>query len=125
RGRAGFGMGKANEVVDAISKATQQAKRSMKRYPIIGTTLSHAIYGKYGAGKIFLRPASPGTGVIAGGSVRLVMECLGVRDVLTKVMGTNNPHNVVKAVFSALDSMRDVRMVAQTRGISIREVFAG
>jgi len=123
KGRAGFGMGKANEVVDAISKATQQAKRSMKRYPIVGTTLPHASYGKFGAGKIFLRPASPGTGVIAGGSVRLIMECLGVRDVLSKVMGTNNPHNVVKAVFEALDSLNDVRMVAERRGISIREVF--
>lgn len=124
KGRAGFGMGKANEVVDAISKATMQAKRALKRYPIVGTTLPHAVYGKFGAGKIFLRPASPGTGVIAGGSVRLVMECLGVRDVLTKVMGTNNAHNVVKAVFEALNSMNDVRMVAQRRGVSLREVFS-
>jgi small subunit ribosomal protein S5 len=124
KGRAGFGMGKANEVVDAISKATQQAKRSMKRYPIVGTTLPHATYGKFGAGKIFLRPASAGTGVIAGGSVRLIMECLGVRDVLTKVMGTNNPHNVVKAVFTALEKMNDVRMAAERRGVSIQEVYA-
>ncbi len=123
KGRAGFGMGKANEVVDAISKATQQAKRSMKRYPLVGTTLPHATYGKFGAGRIFLRPASPGTGVIAGGSVRLIMECLGVRDVLSKVMGTNNPHNVVKAVFVALEGMNDVRLVAERRGISIREVY--
>ena len=124
KGRAGFGMGKANEVVDAISKATQQAKRSMKRYPVVGTTLPHAVYGKFGAGKVFLRPASAGTGVIAGGSVRLIMECLGVRDVLTKVMGTNNSHNVVKAVFMALDSMNDVRLVAERRGVSLREVFS-
>ncbi|RPH95820.1 30S ribosomal protein S5 [candidate division KSB1 bacterium] len=123
RGRAGFGMGKANEVVDAITKATQQAKRALKRYPLVGTTLPHATFGKFGAGRVFLRPASPGTGVIAGGSVRLIMECLGVRDVLTKVMGTNNPHNVVKGVFSALDSMNDARMVAERRGISLREVF--
>jgi small subunit ribosomal protein S5 len=123
KGKAGFGMGKANEVVDAISKATMQAKRSMKRYPIIGTTLPHAAYGKFGAGRIFLRPASPGTGVIAGGSVRLIMECLGVRDVLSKVMGTNNPHNVVKAVFEALDGLSDARMVAERRGISLREVY--
>ncbi|HEY3296014.1 MAG TPA: 30S ribosomal protein S5 [bacterium] len=123
KGRAGFGMGKANEVVDAISKATQQAKRSLKRYPIVGTTLPHATNGKFGAGKVFLRPASPGTGVIAGGSVRLIMECLGVRDVLSKVMGTNNPHNVVKAVFEALEGLNDVRLVAERRGISIREVF--
>jgi small subunit ribosomal protein S5 len=124
KGRAGFGMGKANEVVDAISKATQQAKRSMKRYPIVGTTLPHASHGKFGAGKVFLRPATPGTGVIAGGSVRLIMECLGVHDVLTKVMGTNNPHNVVMAVFSALDGMNDVRMAAERRGVSIHEIYA-
>jgi small subunit ribosomal protein S5 len=122
-GRAGFGMGKANEVVDAISKATQQARRSMKRYPLIGTTLPHPTFGKFGAGRVFLRPASAGTGVIAGGSVRLIMECLGVRDILTKVMGTNNPHNVVKAVFVALDRMNDARMVAARRGITTREVF--
>jgi small subunit ribosomal protein S5 len=122
-GRVGFGLGKANEVVDAIRKATEAAKRSMKRYPILGQTLPHQISGKFGAGKVLLRPASPGTGVIAGGSVRMVMECLGVRDVLTKVMGTNNPHNVVKAVFSALDGMNNVRSVAERRGISIKEVF--
>jgi len=124
RGKVGFGMGKANEVVDAISKAGQQAKRTMKRYPLVGTTLPHAVYGKYGAGKVFLRPASPGTGVIAGGSVRLIMECLGVRDVLAKVMGTNNSHNVVKAVFAALAQMNDLRMVADRRGISVREVYS-
>jgi small subunit ribosomal protein S5 len=124
KGRVGYGMGKANEVADSIAKATQQAKRSIKRYPIIGTTLPHAVRGKFGAGKIFLRPASPGTGVIAGGSVRLVMECLGVRDVLAKVMGTNNPHNVVKAVFVALGNLSDVRMAAERRGISLREVFS-
>ena len=123
-GRAGFGIGKANEVVDAISKATQQARRSMQRFPLIGSTLPHATFGKFGAGKVFLRPASPGTGVIAGGSVRVVMECLGVRDVLTKVMGTNNPHNVVKAVFEALRNMSDARMTAERRGISITEVYS-
>ena len=123
RGRVGFGLGKANEVVDAITKGTELAKRSMKRYPIVGTTLPHTISGKFGAGKVILRPASPGTGVIAGGSVRVIMECLGVRDVLTKVMGTNNPHNVVKAVFAALESMSDVRMIAERRGISITEVY--
>jgi small subunit ribosomal protein S5 len=122
-GRAGYGMGKANEVVDAISKATQQARRSMKRYPLIGATLPHASFGKFGAGRVNLRPASAGTGVIAGGSVRLIMECVGIHDVLTKVMGTNNPHNVVKAVFVALDKLNDARMVAERRGITTREVF--
>ncbi len=123
KGRAGFGLGKANEVVEAIRKATEAAKRSMKRYPVIGTTLPHQISGKFGAGKVILRPASPGTGVIAGGSVRMIMECLGVRDVLTKVMGTNNSHNVVKAVFAALENMSDARMAAERRGITVREVF--
>jgi small subunit ribosomal protein S5 len=123
KGRAGYGLGKANEVVEAIRKATEAAKRSMKRYPIIGTTLPHQIHGKFGAGKVILRPASPGTGVIAGGSVRMIMECLGVRDALTKVMGTNNPHNVVKAVFAAMDNMSDARMAAERRGITVREVY--
>jgi small subunit ribosomal protein S5 len=123
KGRAGHGLGKANEVVEAIRKATDAAKRSMKRYPIIGTTLPHRIHGKFGAGKVILRPASPGTGVIAGGSVRMIMECLGVRDVLTKVMGTNNPHNVVKAVFAAMDNMNDARMAAARRGVTVKEVF--
>jgi small subunit ribosomal protein S5 len=95
----------------------------MKRYPLIGTTLPHRIFGKFGAGKVILRPASPGTGVIAGGSVRMIMECLGVRDVLTKVMGTNNPHNVVKAVFAAMGNMNDARMAAERRGITVQEVF--
>ncbi len=122
-GRAGFGMGKANEVVDAIAKATGAAKRGMKRYPLIGATLPHATKGKFGAGKVFMRPASAGTGVIAGGSVRMIMECVGVRDVLTKVMGTNNPHNVVKAVFTAMDKLNDARMVAERRGVAMREVF--
>ena len=123
KGRVGFGLGKANEVVDAITKGTELAKRSMKRYPLVGTTLPHTTHGKYGAGKVILRPASAGTGVIAGGSVRVVMECLGVRDVLTKVMGTNNPHNVVKAVMAALNSMADARIIAARRGISVREVY--
>lgn len=123
KGRAGYGLGKANEVVEAIRKGTEAAKRAMKRYPIVGTTLPHQIHGKFGAGKVILRPASPGTGVIAGGSVRMIMECLGVRDVLTKVMGTNNAHNVVKAVFAAMDNMSDARMAASRRGITVQEVF--
>ena len=122
-GRVGFGLGKANEVTDAISKGTETAKRAMKRYPLAGTTFPHAIQGKFGAGRVVIKPASPGTGVIAGGTVRAIMECLGVRDVLTKILGTNNPHNVVKATLMALDKLVDVRMVADKRGISVREVF--
>ncbi len=122
-GRVGFGLGKANEVADAINKGTEAAKRSMKRYPLVGTTLPHAVNGKFGAARVVFRPASPGTGVIAGGAVRAIMECLGVRDVLTKVLGTNNPHNVIKACLAALDTLLDARMVAEKRGISVREVF--
>ncbi|MFH1011623.1 MAG: 30S ribosomal protein S5 [bacterium] len=122
-GRVGFGLGKANEVTDAITKGTEAAKRSMKRYPLIGTTLPHAVSGKFGAGRVVFRPASPGTGVIAGGAIRTIMECLGVRDVLTKVLGTNNPHNVIKASLAALDKLMDARMAAEKRGISVREVF--
>lgn len=122
-GRVGYGLGKANEVTDAITKGTEAAKRSMKRYPLVGTTFPHAIQGKFGAGRVVLKPASPGTGVIAGGTVRAVMECLGVRDVLTKILGTHNPHNVVKATLAALDKLVDVRMVADKRSVSVREVF--
>jgi len=124
-GRVGFGLGKANEVTDAITKGTEVAKRSMKRYPLVGVTLPHAVQGKFGAGHVILRPASPGTGVIAGGAIRAIMECLGVRDVLTKVLGTNNTHNVVKATLIALDGLMDVRIAAEKRGISVREVFEG
>lgn len=122
-GRVGFGLGKANEVTDAITKGTETAKRSMKRYPLVGTTLPHASQGKFGAGRVVLKPASPGTGVIAGGTVRAIMECVGVRDVLTKILGTNNPHNVVKATLIALDKLMDVRMAADKRGVSVREIF--
>lgn len=122
-GRVGFGLGKANEVADAITKGTEVAKRSMKRYPLVGTTFPHAVRGKFGAGRVVLKPASPGTGVIAGGTIRAIMECLGVRDVLTKVLGTDNPHNVVKATLAALDTLMDVRMVAKKRGVSVREIF--
>jgi small subunit ribosomal protein S5 len=124
-GRVGFGLGKANEVTDAITKGTEAAKRSMKRYPLVGVTLPHTVQGKFGAGHVVLKPASPGTGVIAGGAIRAIMECLGVRDVLAKVLGTNNTHNVVKATLIALDELMDVRSVAEKRSLSVREVFEG
>lgn len=124
KGRVGFGLGKANEVADAISKGTELAKRAMKRYPLVGTTLPHEIMGRYGAGKVKLKPASAGTGVIAGGAVRAIMEALGVKDVLTKVLGSTNPHNVVKAVFAGLESALDITTLVRKRSITVRQIFA-
>ena len=122
-GHVGVGLGKANEVADAISKGTDDAKKNLVKVPIIRGTVPHEVIGKYGAGKVLLRPASPGTGLIAGGGVRAVLELAGVKDVLTKQMGSANPHNVVKATLAALLSMRDARMIAQERGISLQELF--
>lgn len=122
-GHVGVGLGKANEVADAIAKGTDDAKKNVVKVPIINGTVPHEVHGKYGAGKVLLRPAAPGTGLIAGGGVRAVLELAGVKDVLTKQMGSSNPHNVVKATLSALLSMRDARMIAQERGISVQELF--
>ena len=123
KGKAGFGLGKANEVTDAIAKGTELAKRAMKRYPIIKNTIPHPVHGKYGAGKVIMRPASPGTGVIAGGPVRAVMECLGVTDILTKSLGSANPHNAVKAAFNGLDKSMDAVMMAKKRGRRVADLF--
>jgi len=123
KGRAGFGLGKANEVTDAITKGTELAKRGMKRYPIINNTIPHPINGKFSAGKVVMRPASPGTGVIAGGPVRAIMECLGVTDILTKSLGSANPHNVVKATFAGLDKCTDAVMMARKRGKRVADIF--
>lgn len=123
KGHVGVGLGKANEVADAIAKATDNAKKNLVRIPINKGTIPHAITGKYGAGKVFLKPASPGTGVIAGGPVRAIMEAVGVHDILTKSIGSSNPHNVVKATMKALSELLDASMVARKRGISIKEVF--
>jgi len=122
-GHVGVGLGKANEVADAISKGTDDAKKNVVKVPVINGTVPHEVLGKYGAGKVMLRPAAPGTGIIAGGGVRAVLELAGVKDVLTKQMGSSNPHNVVKATLSALLSMRDARMIARERGISVQELF--
>jgi small subunit ribosomal protein S5 len=123
KGRAGFGLGKANEVTDAITKGTELAKRSMKHYPILKNTIPHPIKGKYGAGKVILRPAAPGTGVIAGGAIRAIMECLGVTDVLSKSIGSNNPHNVVKAAFEGLNRACDAVMIARKRNVKVFDLF--
>jgi len=122
-GHVGIGLGKANEATDAIAKGVDVAKRNLIRVPILNGTIPHEIIGKYGAGRVFLRPASPGTGVIAGGPVRAIMESAGVQNVLTKSLGSSNPHNVVKATMEALERLVDVGVIAKRRGITPREVY--
>ena len=111
-GMVGVGFGKANEVPEAIRKGTEKAKASMKGYPLVGGTIAHIVHGKFGAGSVLLRPAAPGTGVIAGPVVRAIMEALGVHNVLTKSMRSSNPHNVVRAAFDALDQLESVEQFA-------------
>ena len=122
-GTVGVGLGKANEVTDAISKGIDDAKKSLVNVPLIKGTLAHAVIGKYGAGKVMLKPASPGTGLIAGGGVRAVLEAAGVQDVLTKSQGSSNPHNQVKATLDGLVKQIDARKMATKRGITINEIF--
>ncbi len=124
-GVIGYGMGKAKEVPSAIQKAIDNAKKNMVRVPIINGTIPHEQLGKFSGARIFLKPASPGTGVIAGGAVRAVLESVGVHDVLTKSHGSSDPNNVVKATLVALLQMRDAHTVAKERGISLNKVFNG
>src|SRR5688572_4181540 len=122
KGRVGFGLGKAKEVPSAIAKGVERAKRTLVRIPLKGTTVPHPVIGHFGAGRVLLRPASPGTGVIAGGAVRAVMESVGVADILTKCLGTDNPHNVVRATFDGLQQLKDPRVLARLRGRDLAEV---
>jgi len=125
KGRVGFGKGKAREVPEAIRKATEEAKKTMIRVPLReGRTLHHDVRGRHGAGKIVMRSAPPGTGVIAGGPMRAVLECLGVQDVVGKSVGTSNPYNMVRATFDALKRMESPRMIASKRGKKVGEIVS-
>ena len=123
KGRVGFGKGKAREVPEAIRKATEEAKKTMIRVPLReGRTLHHDVRGRHGAGKIMMRAAPPGTGVIAGGPMRAVLECLGVQDVVGKSVGTSNPYNMVRATFDGLKRMESPRTIASKRGKKVGDI---
>lgn len=123
KGRVGFGTGKANEVPDAIRKAIENAKNNLITVPIVNeSTLPHEVIGRFGAGRVVLRPASEGTGVIAGGAIRQVLELAGITDVLTKCLGSRTPINMVRATFAGLEELRTVEDVAKLRGLKISEV---
>ncbi len=125
RGSVGQGLGKAREVPEAVTKAIADARKNMIKVPILNGTIPHEQKGKYGAGRVLIQPASDGTGVIAGGSMRAVLEIAGVNNVLAKSMGSSNPHNVVKATIDALSKLRSPHVVAKQRNVSVEKVFNG
>jgi small subunit ribosomal protein S5 len=122
KGRVGVATGKANEVAEAVRKAVEAAKRAMTTIPRTGSTIPHEVIGNHGAGKVLLKPAASGTGVIAGGPVRAVLECAGITDILTKSLGSNNPHNMVRATMAGLADLVSVERVARERGIEVDQV---
>ena len=124
KGHVGIGLGKANEVQDAISKGVDDAKKNVVQVLIVKGTISHSVYAKFGASRVLLKPASPGTGLIAGGGVRAILESAGVKDILTKSIGSSNPHNVVKATLNALLLLTDAKSMAARRGMTIGELFS-
>lgn len=124
-GVVGHGLGKSKDVSSAIAKAVEDAKKNLVRIPITDGTLPHEQKGKFGGARVFIKPASHGTGVIAGGAVRSVLESVGVKDVLSKSQGSSNPHNVVKATFNALLQLRSAETIARQRGVSLEKVFNG
>ena len=123
KGRIGYGLGKAPEVPDAIRKALEKARKNMIKVPVINGTIPHEIVSDFGAAKVMLKPGRPGTGVIAGSTIRAIMDAAGIRDVVTKCIGSTNPHNVVKATFKALDSLQSPEYVAKKRGFRLEELL--
>lgn len=125
KGVLGYGLGKAGEVTAAIAKGVEAAKKNLVKVPVLNGTVPHEMLARYGGAEVMIRPASEGTGVVAGGAMRAVLESAGIRDVLAKSKGSSNPHNLVKATIEALSEMRDAHTIAHQRGISVGKVFRG